>query len=77
MLYDMGPYIRNVQLPPKKKKTLNLNDLTIRVSFGERFTDLMSANEDETTYDGLTANSPCWIQLTLDKFIDINILRNL
>ncbi len=74
MLYDMNPFIRNVQLPPKKKKNLNLNDLTIKISFGEEFKERME--NSETNDQGPTIISPCWVHLTLEKFIDINIFKN-
>ncbi len=38
-LYDLSDYIKEMGLPPKKKKQLNLDNLTINISFGEKFTN--------------------------------------
>ena len=87
----MRPYIKNLQLPPKKKKSLDQKDLTIRLSFGEPFTNVSNEaisrnsenSEDSKDSDNNSecaskplAVSPCWVLINLCKFIDINILKN-
>lgn len=72
----MADYIKNTALPPKKKKDLKLEDLTIRVSFGVKFeiSPPQHALSDSQTINYPVVRSPCWCQLDLLKFIDINIL---
>lgn len=67
----MSDYIKNAALPPKKKKNLSLDNLTIRVSFGSKF-KITPSLEDSVAYPDVT--SPCWCRLDLLKFIDVNIL---
>ena len=69
----MSDYIKNNALPPKKKKQLQIKDLTVRISFGEPFKPKVATTGSEN--DQPEFSSPCWCDVSIQKFIDINILR--
>lgn len=69
-LFDMSDYIRNTSLPPKKQKSVPHTSLSVRVSFGEPFKIANTDGKDPTV------ESPCWCQLTLLKFVDVNVSKS-
>lgn len=70
-LFDMSDYIRNTSLPPKKQKSVPHDSLSVRVSFAEPFKITSKGSGGDPTVE-----SPCWCQLTLLKFVDVNVLKS-
>ena len=57
-LFDLKASCREAQLPPKKK-SINIQDFTAKISVGEEF----------RKKDNGQIYSPCWFKISLIKFI--------
>ncbi len=71
----MADYLKETALPPKKKKQLNMEDLKLSISFGENFKFKEIKQESINDLENIEIISPCWVQLSLVKFVDINIFK--
>ena len=63
-LFNLKTIIKEASLPPKKKVS-KLDDFIFKVSLGEEFHKKENGN----------IFSPCWITVSLIKFLDINLAK--
>ena len=63
-MFNLKKIIKEASLPPKKKAS-KLDDFVFKVSFGEQFDRKVNGD----------IFSPCWIIVSLIKFMDINLAK--